>query len=185
MENNFEQCLAKVLKHEGGYVDHPKDPGGETNLGVTKKVYEAWCIVEDINQKNMKDLTVDDVSPIYKMNYWLKNKCNNLPIGVDYVVFDMSVNHGVSRAAKFLQGVVGAEKDGVIGSKTIALVDKMDSGEIIDALCLEREDFYKNLSTFSTFGKGWLTRNSSVQIMASEMDTNKYSYEWYKESSTA
>ena len=169
MENNFNECLEKVLGHEGGYVNHPDDPGGETNLGVTKEVYEAWCMIEDVSQKDMKDLSVYDVSPIYKLNYWLKAKCDQLPIGVDYVIFDMSVNHGVSRAAKFLQGVVGAEKDGIIGSKTLAMVDEMGKFDMIEALCLEREDFYRNLNTFNTFGKGWLRRNSDVKSASFEM----------------
>ena len=169
MESNFNECLEKVLGHEGGYINHPDDPGGETNLGVTKDVYETWCMVEDVVQKDMKDLSVDDVAPIYKLNYWLKAKCNELPTGVDYVVFDMSVNDGVSRAAKFLQGVVGAEKDGIIGSKTLAMVNDMGKFDMIEALCLEREDFYRNLNTFNTFGKGWLNRNSGVKSASLEM----------------
>ena len=169
MENNFNECLEKVLGHEGGYVNHPDDPGGETNLGVTKRVYSNWTSENDLAVKDMKDITVDDVSPIYKLSYWQKAKCDQLPIGVDYVIFDMSVNHGVSRAAKFLQGVVGAEKDGIIGSKTLAMVNDMDKSDMIEALCLEREDFYRNLNTFSTFGKGWLNRNSGVKSASLEM----------------
>jgi len=169
MENNFNECLKKVLGHEGGYVNHPDDPGGETNLGVTKRVYSNWTSENDLVVKDMKDITVDDVSPIYKLSYWQKAKCDHLPIGVDYVIFDMSVNHGVSRASKFLQGVVGAEKDGIIGSKTLAMVDDMDKSDMIEALCLEREDFYRNLKTFSTFGKGWLNRNSGVKSASLEM----------------
>ena len=169
MEINFDKCLAKVLDHEKGYVFHKDDPGGETNLGVTKKVYDNWTAENDLVVKDMRDITVDDVMPIYKKNYWLKAKCDQLPIGVDYVIFDMSVNHGVSRAAKFLQGVVGAEKDGIIGSKTLAMVDDMDKSDMIEALCLEREDFYRNLKTFNTFGRGWLNRNTDVRSASLEM----------------
>lgn len=169
MESNFDKSLVKVLEHEGGYVFHPEDPGGETNLGVTKRVYDNWIAENDLMVKDMQDITVDDVMPIYKKNYWLKAKCDQLPIGIDYVIFDMSVNHGVSRAAKFLQGVVGADQDGVIGSKTLAMVDKMEQSDIIEALCLEREDFYRNLKTFNTFGNGWLNRNSGVKATSLEM----------------
>ena len=169
MESNFNKCLEKVLDHEKGYVFHEDDPGGETNLGVTKKVYDKWSAENDLAFKDMKDITVNDVTPIYKFNYWLKGKCDQLPIGIDDVIFDMSVNHGVSRAAKFLQGVVGAEKDGIIGSKTLAMVDEMGKFDMIEALCLEREDFYRNLNTFNTFGKGWLRRNSDVKSASFEM----------------
>ena len=169
MDSNFDKSLIKVLEHEGGYVYHPEDPGGETNLGVTKKVYDNWVTENDLVVKDMQDITVNDVMPIYKKNYWLKAKCDQLPIGIDYIIFDMSVNHGVSRAAKFLQGVVGAEQDGVIGSKTLAMVDKMEQSDIVEALCLEREDFYRNLKTFNTFGNGWLNRNSGVKATSLEM----------------
>ena len=169
MDSNFDKSLIKVLEHEGGYVYHPEDPGGETNLGVTKKVYDNWVTENDLVVKDMQDITVNDVMPIYKKNYWLKAKCDQLPIGIDYIIFDMSVNHGVSRAAKFLQGVVGAEQDVVIGSKTLAMVDKMEQSDIVEALCLEREDFYRNLKTFNTFGNGWLNRNSGVKATSLEM----------------
>jgi lysozyme family protein len=83
MINNWKSSLEKILHHEGGYVNHPKDPGGETNLGVTKRVYEEWG-----GTKDMKDLLVEDVNPIYKKNYWDKCKCDDLPNGLDLCVFD-------------------------------------------------------------------------------------------------
>ena len=92
---NWEKCLKLILHHEGGYVNHPKDPGGETNLGVTKRVYEEWG-----GTKDMKDLTVEDVSPIYKKNYWDRIKGDELPSGLDLCVFDFGVNAGTGRAAK-------------------------------------------------------------------------------------
>ena len=78
-----------ILHHEGGYVNHPRDPGGETNLGVTKRVYEEFG-----GEKDMKDLTVEDVAIIYKKGYWDKCKCDSLPSGLDLVVFDFAVNAG-------------------------------------------------------------------------------------------
>ena len=96
--SNYNECLKIILMHEGGYVNHPKDPGGETNLGVTKRVYEEWG-----GTKEMKDLTVEDVEPIYKKNYWDKIKGDDLPDGLDLCVFDFGVNAGPGRAAKFLQ----------------------------------------------------------------------------------
>ena len=103
MKENYDHCLEMILHHEGGYVNHPKDPGGETNLGVTKRVYE-----EHGGTKDMKDLTVEDVAPIYKKSYWDRVKGDELPAGLDLCVFDFGVNAGTGRAAKYLQNLVGA-----------------------------------------------------------------------------
>ena len=113
MKENFEKCLEMILHHEGGYINQPRDPGGETNFGVTKRVYEEWG-----GTKNMKDLTKEDVAPIYEKNYWLRAKCHQLPSGLDLAVFDWSVNSGVARAAKKLQDMIGTVADGGIGPNT-------------------------------------------------------------------
>ena len=110
---NYQKCLETILHHEGGYVNHPKDPGGETNLGVTKRVYEGWG-----GTKDMKDLTVEDVAPIYEKNYWGKVKGDDLPSGLDLCVFDFAVNAGPGRAAKYLQTMIGTVADGGIGPNT-------------------------------------------------------------------
>ena len=109
-KENYDKCLDTILHHEGGYVNHPKDPGGETNLGVTKRVYEEWG-----GTKDMKDLTFEDVAPIYKKNYWDRVKGDDLPSGLDLCVFDFGVNAGTGRAAKYLQNMIGATADGAIG----------------------------------------------------------------------
>ena len=115
MNKNYDKCLETILHHEGGYVNHPEDPGGETNLGVTKRVYQEWG-----GTKDMKDLTFDDVAPIYKKNYWDKMKCDDLPSGLDLCVFDFGVNAGPGRAAKYLQTLIGTVADGGIGPNTLA-----------------------------------------------------------------
>ena len=112
--SNFQKCLEIILHHEGGYVNHPKDPGGETNLGVTKRVYEEWG-----GTKDMKDLTVEDVAPIYKKNYWDRVKGDNLPTGLDLCIFDFAVNAGPGRAAKMIQKMIGVTVDGGIGPMTL------------------------------------------------------------------
>ena len=117
MQNNYLTSLEMVLLHEGGYVNHPKDPGGETNLGVTKRVY-----LEFGGTKDMKELTPEDVAPLYKKLYWDKIKGDELPSGVDWCVFDWGVNSGTSRSAKALQRIVGTRDDGHIGPKTMELV---------------------------------------------------------------
>ncbi len=146
-----------LLHHEGGYVNHPEDPGGETNLGVTKRVYDEWG-----GEKNMKDLTPEDVAPIYRKNYWNRLKCDDLPSGLDFCAFDWGVNSGTGRAAKAIQKIVGANPDGAIGPKTLALIAKQDPKYMIEEFGKIRQNFYENLSTFKTFGKGWTRRNKET-----------------------
>ena len=158
--SNYNECLKIILMHEGGYVNHPKDPGGETNLGVTKRVYEEWG-----GTKEMKDLTIEDVEPIYKKNYWDKIKGDDLPDGLDLCVFDFGVNAGPGRAAKFLQKLLGVTQDGGIGPQTLGALqsaigeDKVtQTREMIEKYQSMRQEYYEGLSTFDTFGKGWTRR---------------------------
>ena len=144
MRENFDKCLRMLLKHEGGFVNHPKDPGGITNLGVTKKVYEKW-VGRDVTEQEMRDLTVEQVAPIYKKNYWDKCKCDKLPSGADWSVFDWAVNSGTGRASKAVQKICGAEPDGVIGPKTLALLDNISHELIIEDMYKIRQNFYENL----------------------------------------
>ena len=164
MKDNFDECLKMLLHHEGGYVNHPSDPGGETNLGVTKKVYQEWG-----GTKDMKDLTVEDVAPIYKKNYWNRCKCDDLESGVDWVVFDWAVNSGTGRSAKAIQKICGASQDGAIGPKTLALISKQNTEYVIEEFGKIRQDFYESLKTFDTFGKGWTRRNKETTAKALEM----------------
>jgi len=157
MKENFEKCLEMLLHHEGGYVNHPKDPGGETNLGVTKRVYEEWG-----GTKDMRALTIEDVAPIYKKKYWDLVKGDYLPSGLDWCTFDWAVNSGASRSAKAIQKIVGANPDGVIGPKTLALIEKQDIKFMIEEFFKLRQDFYESLDTFETFGRGWTTRNKET-----------------------
>ena len=166
---NWEKCLKLILHHEGGYVNHPKDPGGETNLGVTKRVYEEWG-----GTKDMKDLTVEDVSPIYKKNYWDKMKCDDLPSGLDLCVFDFGVNAGPGRAAKYLQTLIGTVADGGIGPNTLAKLkeytDKTGVKETITNYQNDRQSYYEKLSTFKTFGRGWTRRVEETTKLALELE---------------
>ena len=157
MKANFDKCLEMLLHHEGGYVNHPDDPGGETNLGVTKKVYAASG-----GKKSMKKLTVKDVAPIYKKSYWARLKCDDLPSGLDFCAFDWGVNSGTGRAAKALQKICGASVDGAIGPKTLALINRQNPKYMIEEFGKIRQDFYESLGTFKTFGKGWTRRNKET-----------------------
>ena len=170
MKENYDHCLGLILHHEGGYVNHPKDPGGETNKGITKRVYEDWCIEQDLFQKEMKDLRISDVAPIYRQNYWDRLKADALPHGVDLCVFDMGVNAGTGRGARFLQKCVGAVSDGAIGPNTLRQVDEFVAMRGEEDLIVEyserRRNYYKRLKTFSTFGKGWLRRVDETELEA-------------------
>jgi len=169
MLDNFIKSLETVLEHEGGYVDHPEDPGGRTNMGITQAVYEKY-LNRTVTEEEMKNIKIGDVRIIYKENYWDKVKGDDLPSGVDFCVFDWAVNSGVSRAGKALQKIIGAKVDGVIGPNTLKAVESADSEVIIQQLTEAREDFYKRLSTFDTFGKGWLSRNEKTAMLSLELN---------------
>jgi len=166
--NNFPASLALVLKSEGGYVHHVLDPGGRTNLGVTQRTWEDW-VDRDATEAEMRGLTPVLVAPLYKKNYWDTCKCDELPQGVDYAVFDAVVNMGRSRAAKLLQAALGVTVDGSIGKDTIAAATAADPAELLKAFSLGKETFYQSLLTFPTFGKGWLNRVAHVQGAAEQM----------------
>ena len=165
MRQNFEQCMGWLLEHEGGYVNHPSDPGGETNLGVTRAVYEQYA-GRQVMDGEMEGLTHDDVYPIYKENYWNRVRGDDLPSGADFCTFDWAVNSGVSRAAKALQRIVSVEQDGGIGPMTLQAVLEVEPADIIDQMHYMREGFYRSLSTFDTFGRGWLRRNDETKEQA-------------------
>lgn len=168
MNDNFEQCLALVLKHEGGYVNNPKDPGGMTNLGVTKKVWENW-VGHPVDEAAMRALGPQDVAPLYKSQYWDKIRGDSLPAGVDYACFDLAVNSGVSRAAKILQKAVGVSADGIIGPATLDAIASSNARDLATEICDLRLNFLQTLPTWSIFGKGWGRRVAEVEKVAFEM----------------
>jgi lysozyme family protein len=168
MNANFPKALAAVLVHEGGYVNNPKDPGGMTNLGCTKTVWEEHC-GHPVDEKAMRALTPNDVGPLYKNKYWDKVKGDDLPAGVDYVVFDAAINSGPGRAAKWLQACVNVYADGVIGDKTIQAVRNKDPKELINDYCAYRLAYLKMLQTWNTFGRGWERRVKEVNATALSM----------------
>ena len=168
MQDNFEQCLALVLKHEGGFVNHPKDPGGMTNLGVTKRVWEEY-VGHTVDEAAMRALGPADVAPLYKKNYWDKIHGDELPAGVDYACFDLAVNSGVGRAAKILQKALGVNPDGAIGPATLNAVASCNPREVASEICDLRLGFLQSLPTFDTFGKGWSRRVAEVEKLSFEM----------------
>ena len=173
MQSNFDKCFEKLLIHEGGFVNHPEDKGGITNLGVTARVWEEW-VGHPVSEKEMRNLTPLMVKPLYKRKYWDACFADDLISGLDYCVFDVAVNSGVGRAIKLLQSCVGATPDGSYGSITNALVKKasLNPNRIIELYSAKRLEFLESLRTFSTFGKGWSRRVSEVKATALEMVTD-------------
>jgi lysozyme family protein len=169
-QDRFKRCLREVLKHEGGYVDHPRDPGGHTNLGVTLATARAHDLDMDgdgdVDKIDVRALKPEDVEPVYRASYWLKAKCDKLQPGVDLMVFDLAVNSGPGRAAKFLQECVGVPADGAIGPITLAAVNRLPARELCVRLRNRRDRFYRSLSTFDAFGRGWMRRLNEVSDLA-------------------
>ena len=160
MLGNFDKCLDMALKHEGGYVNHPNDPGGETNLGISKRSYPR----EDI-----KGMTRKRAGEIYKRDYWDAVSGDLLPSGIDYVAFDAAINSGVSRGAKWMQRAVGVTQDGRIGPETIKACFECDAINVINRACTYRLSFLQNLNTWGSFGRGWQRRVDGVRAVALDM----------------
>ena len=154
----FKETIDIVLKHEGGYVNDPKDAGGETNFGISKRAYSHLDILS---------LTESQAEGIYWTDYWLKCQCNVLTTGLDLMVMDCAVNMGVARASKILQNIVGAKADGIIGSKTIKAVWRAtETPEATESVIKQyshiRQGHYEAMTTFPLYGKGWTRRNTET-----------------------
>jgi lysozyme family protein len=169
MTGNFKECLDLVLKSEGGWVNHPQDPGGETNLGVTKRVWEEYV---GHPVKTLKNLTKDDVAPLYEQKYWRPCYAEVLPRGLDFVVFSMAVNAGPGRSVKLLQQSIGCVPDGIIGPRTRGLISSSNGATLIAKFSETRREYYRSLKTFPIFGKGWLNRVDHEEAEALNMIRN-------------
>lgn len=169
MVDRFELCLSEVLRHEGGYADHPVDPGGATNMGITHKTLARWRQVSpwwDLPKAEVKSLKGEEAAKIYRALYWDLCRAGDLPAGMDLAVFDYAVNSGPNRAIRTLQGVLGVAVDGLVGPLTIAAAGKANAAFVINAICDRRLGFLKALSTFPVFGRGWTGRVASVRAAA-------------------
>lgn len=155
--SGFDRAFRVVIGHEGGYVNHPDDPGGETKFGISKRSYPN----EDI-----ATLTLERAKEIYRADYWDRLRADELPLQVAIPLFDFAVNSGVASAVLALQAVVGARRDGVIGPKTIDAVKRADIAKTVVELQAERIVFLAGLATFKAFGRGWSRRVISTAIEA-------------------
>lgn len=172
MTDLFSQALARVLASEGGYSNDSQDPGGATNKGITQAVYDAWRESRGMQPAPVKGISDAAVASIYRDRYWIAAKCDQMPAGVSYVVFDGAVNSGVSQSAKWLQRALGVVDDGQIGPKTIAAVNQhQNHDQLIDNICDQRMKFLKSLKAWPHFGKGWSSRVASVRAAGKKIAT--------------
>jgi hypothetical protein len=165
----FHKCMDIILRHEGGYVDHPDDPGGATNYGITHKTLAAWRKVDKCSREEVRTLQVDEAKEIYRAHYWNALNCDNLPAGVDLVTFDMGVNAGVGRSSRMLQETVSVEQDGQVGPITVGAVNRVDPEFVINKFSDRRLEYYQSLKHWPTFGRGWSRRTSETRAAALEM----------------
>jgi lysozyme family protein len=169
MKNNYDAALQHVLKSEGLWSDNPADPGGATMKGITLNVYREWKRNPHISKDELRVIPDEEVYNLYKELYWNKVQGDNLPAGVDYAVFDAAVNMGVGRAAKLIQEAVGVTADGMLGPASISAIQKTDPKELIEKFSQLKENFYRSLKTFNTFGVGWLRRVAEVKTFSESM----------------
>ena len=169
--NNFKECLALVLKSEGGYVNNPKDPGGMTNLGITKKSLEEW-LGHDVDEKFMRNLTPEMAAPFYEQKYWRSCYGEVLPRGLDFLCFSFGVNAGCGRSVKLLQQSLGLVSDGVIGPRVMQKLRESNITDIIKGFSESRREYYRALKQFPVFGKGWISRTDQEEQIALQMVKN-------------
>lgn len=146
---NFDLAFERLIGHEGGYVDHKDDPGGETKFGIAKRSYPA----EDI-----PNLTLARAKEIYKRDFWNAVKGDQLPYPIAFEVFDAAVNHGVGTAVRLLQKAIGVSTDGILGPVSLATAQAMDPARFKARFNGQRLQFYTDLPTWASFGKGWVRR---------------------------
>jgi lysozyme family protein len=168
MRDNFERCLAEVLKHEGGWADHPKDPGGATMKGITIGTYAQWK-GRKVTKDELRRIPDAEVAAIYRRNYWDKVRGDDLPAGLDLVAFDAAVNSGPARGARWLQEALGVTADGKIGPATLEAARNDRAPTVIERAIARRLAFLRGLKTWPTFGKGWGRRVEDVRSKALAM----------------
>lgn len=168
MANDFKECLDIVLRSEGGWVNNPKDPGGETNLGVTKRVWEEWV---GHPVESLKNLTKDQVAPLYEQRYWRPCYGEVLPRGLNLVVFSFGVNVGSGRSVKVLQSSLGLVCDGIIGPRVREKLKNSNIADVIKGFSQSRREYYQSLNK-PMFIKGWLARTDREEKEALEMAKN-------------
>ncbi len=158
LDGDFEACLRFVLAREGGFANHPADPGGATQAGVTLATFRQWVDDPAATIDQLRAISDAQLAALYSVNYWMPLRCQDLPCGVSLMVMDHGVLAGVRRSAMLLQQAVGATTDGWIGLATLAAVHRIPVSALIDTLGRLQDHYYRGCAAFPIFGKGWLAR---------------------------
>lgn len=158
----FDTYINRILGHEGGYVNDPRDPGGETKFGISKRAYP---------NVNIAALTREAAIEIYRKDYWARMQGDLLPADVAFQVLDAAVNHGIGNAIRWLQRSVGVADDGALGPQSLAAVRSKSPVDILLCFNAERLEFYTKLTTWPTYGKGW-ARRISANLKYAAQDNN-------------
>lgn len=168
MQSTYDEAIRRLLVHEGGYSNHPNDPGGPTNHGITLADFRKYISAKG-TAVDVKNMTMTQAKTIYHEHYANPLRYDDLPAGVDYAVLDYGVNSGISRSAKVLQRVCFETDDGKLGPQTLAAVRTRKSQAVIEAISAERMRFLKGLKTWPTFGTGWTRRVRDVREFSLEL----------------
>ncbi len=161
-KSTYDAALARVLKHEGGYTNHPSDPGGPTNFGITIHDYRRY-IDKSGNAADVRNMKLADAAKIYRARYWDALRCDELPAGLDYAVFDYGVNSGIGRAARVMRRLMALSAGDAMNDATLAAIGKANPQTTIGRLCDERLAFLRSLKTWPVFGAGWGRRVAEVR----------------------
>ena len=166
---NYPEALSRVLAHEGGYTNHPQDPGGPTNWGITIKDAQMYW-KRSATAADVKAMPRSVACDIYRQKYWDAQNCDKLPSGVDYIVFDYGVNSGIGRSGRVLRRIVGLPSStSTVTNDVLAAAAARSPDKLVDALCDERLKFLMSLKTWKTFGGGWGRRVKESRAAAHQM----------------
>ncbi len=172
-QQSYEGALTRLLVHEGGYTNHPSDPGGPTNFGITIHDYRKY-VKPAATAADVKAMTLDEAKRIYRAKYWDAQRCDDLPGGVDYAVFDYGVNSGIGRSGKVLRRCLALPDDSsVVNDRVVAAAASADAKTLVAAICDERLRFLQRLKTWDVFGKGWGRRVAEVKAASLAMTSSK------------
>lgn len=163
MADKFLTFIERILSHEGGYVNHPADPGGETNWGITKRTAMA-----NGYHGSMRSLTREKAIEIYRSAFWQRYRCDEMPDALAFQFLDVCINHGGGNAARMLQRALGVADDGIIGKITMNAIHTQPENDVVLKFNAERIVFYSKLKTFGTFGKGWVRRVAENLVHAAD-----------------
>lgn len=165
----YDESLNRLLVHEGGYTNHPSDPGGPTNFGITIYDYRKY-VKPDATAADVRAMRLDEAKVIYRAKYWAAQRCDELPAGVDYAIFDYGVNSGIGRSGKVLRRCLKLpDNTSVVSDAVIAAARAVNPRQLISDICSERLRFLQQLKTWSVFGKGWGARVVEVRAAAIHM----------------